>query len=143
MPTGLDFIKMMLAGQMPPPTIADHVNMTLKDAAEGKVLLHATADGSHLNPMQGVHGGFAATVLDTACGYAVMSTLPEGKMFTSIDLALKFLRPIPRDALLLCEGTVQKSGKTVAFVEASLKTQDGKLLAHATSSCAIIPIPGA
>lgn len=141
MPTGLDFANMMLSGQMPPPTIANHVKLDLKEVEDGRVLLHSRADGSHLNPMQGVHGGFAATVLDTACGYAVLSTLPEGKMFTSIDLAIKFMRPIPQDVLLLCRAEVQKPGKTVAFVEASLMTEDGKLLAHATSSCAILPIP--
>jgi len=143
MPTGLDYLKQMIAGTVPSATMGDHVNIKTVEASEGRAVMHAVADGTHLNPMKSVHGGFVATVLDSACGCAVMSTLPEGKMFTSIDLAIKFMRPIPRGETLICEGMVQKPGRTVAFVEATLKTQDGKILAHGTSSCAVMDMPSA
>lgn len=140
MPTGLEMMDMMIKGDIPPPTMAEHVNMTVTHAQNGRVMFEAVADKTHLNPMGGVHGGFAATVLDSACGCAVISSLPEGKAFTTVDIAIKMMRPIPQNETVYCEGTVQKTGRKIAFVEASLKTKDGKLLAHATSSCAILDL---
>ncbi|MEM7568970.1 MAG: PaaI family thioesterase [Pseudomonadota bacterium] len=139
--TGLELMKMMIAGKVPPPTMASHFDMKLVDVREGYALFEAKADDTHLNPLQSVHGGFASTILDSACGTATATTLPAGKGFTSIDLSIKFLRPVPQGEVLACEGIVQRPGRTVAFTEATLKTKEGRLLAHATSALAIIDLP--
>lgn len=137
MPTGLELLQAMLAGELPPAAMASHFKMGLAHAEEGRVVFECQADKTHLNPMGSVHGGFAATLLDTACGCAVMSTLPAGVGYTTVDLSVKMMRPVPMDTPLICEGKIQKPGARVAFVEAWLRTADGKLLAHATSTCAV------
>ncbi|MEO0410965.1 MAG: PaaI family thioesterase [Pseudomonadota bacterium] len=132
---------MMHRGEMPPPAMGVLMNMDLHEVEEGRVLFSGIADDRHLNPMGGVHGGYSATLLDSACGSAVLTTLPEGKLYTTIDLALKIMRPVPTGQRVLCEGKVQRPGRTVAFVEGWLRTENGRLLAHATSSCAVFDAP--
>ncbi|MEM1021696.1 MAG: PaaI family thioesterase [Pseudomonadota bacterium] len=140
MPTGLELMHMMERGELPPPSIGTLFNMGMTLADFGRVMFTGVANSSHLNPAGGVHGGFAATLLDSACGCAVLSTLPEGQGYTTIDLAIKMLRPVPQSETLYCEGKIQRPGRTVAFAEAWLRNKDDKLLAHATSSCAVFPL---
>jgi uncharacterized protein (TIGR00369 family) len=94
----------------------------------------------HYNPLGGVHGGVIATLLDTAAGCSVHTTLAVGEMYTSLDLTTKFLRPVTVDSgLLRCEGRVLHRGRRQALAEAELTDQSGRLVAHATSTCLIIP----
>ena len=92
----------------------------------------------HYNPLGGVHGGMISTLLDTAAGCAVHSSLDVGQGYTSLDLTVKFLRPVTVESgQLTCVGTVLSRGRRTALAEAQLTDENGRLLAHATSSCMI------
>jgi uncharacterized protein (TIGR00369 family) len=133
--SGLEVLNAMAAGKLPPPSISETIPMTGMAFEEGRVTFTARADGRHLNPMGGVHGGFAATVMDTATGLPVHTMLEAGVGYGTVDLNVKMMRPVPRDQDLVAEGRVTHISKSLAVSEATLKTQDGKLLASATATC--------
>lgn len=141
MKTGLEIAQMMVRGEVSPPSMATHFDMSMVEVSEGRALFRATANEMHLNPAMAVHGGFTATLLDSACGMCTLTTLPPGKLFTTIDLAIKYMRPVPQGEEVLCESVVQRPGRSVCFVEAWVKNKAGQVLAHATSSLAIIDMP--
>jgi uncharacterized protein (TIGR00369 family) len=104
----------------------------------GRVVVEMPAAEFHYNPLGGVHGGVIATLLDTAAACAVHSTLAVGEAYTSLDLSVKFLRPVTVDSgVLRCEGSVVQRGRRTALAEAKLYDDSGRLVAHATSSCMI------
>lgn len=133
--TGLELLRAVVAGQLPPSSMADTVPMTFVEADFGRVKISARSDGRHLNPFGGVHGGFAATVLDSVTGCAVHSALEAGVGYGTIDLQVKMLRPVPRDQELIAEGNTVHVSRNIATSEGTLKTSDGKLLATATATC--------
>ena len=113
-----------------------HVKADLADP--GRVVFEFTPAEFHYNPIGSVHGGVYATMCDSACGCAVHSMLPKGAYYTSQDLSVKFLRPITGSTgPLQCEGTVIHLGSRTALAQARLTDAQGKLYAHATSSCLI------
>jgi uncharacterized protein (TIGR00369 family) len=136
--SGLELVQAMVAGTFPRPSIADTIPMQFLEARSGYVKFSARADHRHINPVGGVHGGFAATVLDSVTGCAVHTMLEAGIGYGTIDLHIKMLRPIPRDAELIAEGKLLHLSRSVAASEGSLKTGDGKLIAHATATCFVI-----
>jgi uncharacterized protein (TIGR00369 family) len=96
----------------------------------------------HYNPIGSVHGGVISMLLDTAAGCAVHTTLPVGLGYTSLDLNARFLRPVTEaSGMLRCDGRVISKGRQTALGEAHLFDAAGKLVAHATSTCLIFPIP--
>ena len=133
--TGLDLIQALVAGTIPPPSIMETMAMRFAEVRKGYVRFLARADGRHLNPMGGVHGGFAATVLDSVTGCAVHTMLEAGFAYGTVDLNIKMLRPVPRDVELAAESTVLHISRTLGVSDGTLKTSDGKLLAHATATC--------
>jgi uncharacterized protein (TIGR00369 family) len=136
--TGLDYLRAMMDGSIPPPPIASHINLEIVDASPGVAVMAATPDESHYNPIGSVHGGFFATLLDSVCGCAVQTTLPAGTAYTSLDLSVSFLRGITTDTgRVVATGRVTKPGSRAAFVEADIKDADGRLLATATSTCLV------
>lgn len=132
--SGLEFLRGMADGTVPPPPIAVLMSMDITSVEEGRVEFGGTPDASHYNPIGVVHGGFAATLLDTVCGCAVHSTLPAGKAYTSIEIKVSYLRPLHAGRRVIATGTVTKAGARVAFADATLATEDGRLVATATSS---------
>jgi len=108
------------------------------EVSEGKISFKAKADHRHLNPLGGVHGGFAATVLDSVTGCAVHTMLEAGVGYGTIDLNIKMCRPIPRDKELLAIGSVINISKNLGISEGKIVDEDGKLYAHATATCMII-----
>jgi len=137
---GLEQLQAMVDGRVPHPPIMDLMDMASFEPELGKVVVTMRAQEFHYNPLGGVHGGVIATLLDTAAGCSVHSTLAAGQMYTSLDLTTKFLRPVTVDSgLLRCEGTVLNRGRRVALAQAELTDQAGRLVAHATSTCLIIP----
>ncbi|WP_236783333.1 PaaI family thioesterase [Arthrobacter dokdonensis] len=104
----------------------------------------AQPDESHYNPIGSIHGGFFATVLDSACGCAVHSTLQAGVGYTSLEIKVSFLRPITAETgTVTAHGWVTRRGRTAAFAEADIRDSDGRVLATASSTCLIIhPGPG-
>jgi uncharacterized protein (TIGR00369 family) len=128
----------MIDGTFPHPSMADTIPMRAVEAGPGYVKFTVRADGRHLNPLGGVHGGFAATVLDSVTGCALHTLLDTGVGYGTVDLNVKMLRAVPRDRELVAEGKVIHVSKSLGVAEGSLRDADGTLLAHATCTCAIL-----
>lgn len=92
--SGLEQLRALADGRIPPPPISSHAGLEFVSVAEGDVVMTAQPDESHYNPIGSVHGGFFTTVLDSVCGCAVHSTLPAGVWYTSLEIKVSFLRPI-------------------------------------------------
>ncbi len=136
--SGIDYLRAILAGDIPGAPIASHINMDFVSVDPGTVVMGATPDESHYNPIGSVHGGFFATLLDSVCGCAVQTTLPAGTAYTSLDLNVSFLRSITAETgRVVATGRVTKPGSRAAFVEADIRDTDGRLLATATSTCLV------
>jgi uncharacterized protein (TIGR00369 family) len=137
--SGLEFMRAMFEGELPSPPITATMGFTGGTADEGKVTFIGEA-GEHLyNPIGVVHGGFAMTILDSAMGCAVHTTLAAGEAYTSLETNVNFVRPITLETgPVRCEGTVLHRGGTVATAEGRLIAErTGKLLAHGTSTCLV------
>jgi uncharacterized protein (TIGR00369 family) len=137
---GLDYMRAVVAGELPRPPISLVMNMRPIELAEGRVIFAGEPGEEHYNPIGVVHGGYAATLLDSALGCAVHTTLPAGVGYTSLGLEVKYLRPISRDTgRILCEGVVVHRGRRQATAEARLTAEDtGKLLGTGTSTLMIL-----
>jgi uncharacterized protein (TIGR00369 family) len=136
---GVDYMRALAAGELPAPPIAVVMSMGPIEIEEGRVVFAGEPGEEHYNPIGIVHGGYAATILDSVLGCAVHTTLPVGIGYTSLGLEVKYLRPISRDTgRVLCEGTVVHRGRRQATAEARLTASgSGKLLATGTSTLMI------
>ena len=133
---GLGQLQAIESGLMPPPPVMATIDVCGFRAERGRSTVQMRAQSFHYNPLGGVHGGMIATLLDTAAGCAVHSTLAVGEGYTSLDLTTKFLRPVTVESgLLTCVGTVISRGRRTALAQAELTDETGRRLAHATSSC--------
>ncbi|MFJ1541062.1 PaaI family thioesterase [Micromonospora chalcea] len=140
--SGLELMRAMIAGELAAPPIMHLVDMSRMEADEGRVAVELLPQEFHYNPLGTVHGGVLSTLLDTAAACAVHTTLPAGVGYTSLDLNVKFLRPVTVDTgTLRCEGTVVQRGRRTALAEARLTDPANRLVAHATSTCLIFPLP--
>ena len=136
--SGIEYLQTMIDGRIPAPPIASHINLEMISVAPGVATMAATPDESHYNPIGSVHGGFAATLLDSVCGCAIQSTLPAGTAYTTLDLNVSYLRGMTSETgRVTAEGRVTKPGSKAAFVEAEIKDSAGRLLATATSTCLV------
>lgn len=135
--SGLELLRAAAAGDVPRASISETFPMQPLEVELGYVRMSARADGRHLNPLGGVHGGFAATVLDSVTGCAVHSMLDAGIGYGTIDLHVKMLRPVPRDVDLIAEGRVIHMSRSLGVAEGTLKTPDDKIVAHASATCFI------
>jgi uncharacterized protein (TIGR00369 family) len=139
--SGLEMLRAMIAGELPPPPIMRLLGMDRLEADEGRVVVWMVAQEFHYNPLGTVHGGVLSTLLDTAAGCAVHSVLPAGVGYTSLDLNTKFLRPATvASGMLRCEGSVLSRGRRTALAEARLTDERGALVAHATSTCLLFDL---
>ncbi len=138
--SGLDYMGALVAGELPPPPIAVTMRMGPIELEEGRVVFAGEPGEEPYNPIGMVHGGYAATILDSALGCAVHTTLPVGTGYTSLGLEVKYVRPITRDTgRVLCEGRVLYRGRKQATAEATLTAAaSGKLLASGTSTLLIL-----
>jgi uncharacterized protein (TIGR00369 family) len=142
--SGLEYLHAMLAGDVPAPPIVALMDMTLVRAEVGEVEFACEPGESHYNPIGAVHGGFACTALDSAAGCAVQSTLPQGLGYTSLEIKVAYLRPVTAaSGTLRCIGRIVKPGKRVAFAEAELLDAEGRIVATATSTLLVFPVPTA
>lgn len=135
--SGLELLRAAAAGDLPAASIAETIPMRPESVELGYVKMIARADGRHLNPLGGVHGGFAATVLDSVTGCAVHTMLDPGVGYGTVDLHVKMLRPVPRDVDLVAEGRVIHLSRNLGVAEGTLKTPDDKVVAHASATCFI------
>ncbi|MEV6757144.1 PaaI family thioesterase [Streptomyces sp. NPDC051214] len=141
---GIDFLRELQAGRLPGAPISRTVDFSLDEVEPGRAVFSLTPGEEHYNPIGSVHGGVYATLLDSAAGCAVQSTLPLGMAYTSLDLTVKFLRRITADTgPVRAIGTVVNRGRQTALAQAQLFDGADRLLAHATSSCMLFPVPPA
>jgi uncharacterized protein (TIGR00369 family) len=137
---GLQFLQSMLAGELPAPPITEIMNITMESAREGEVVMHGTPQAQHLNPLGSVHGGYACTLLDSVMGCAVHTTLAAGDGYTTIELKVNLTRTILPGMRVRGIGTIINRGKQLATAEGRIFGEDGKLLAHAVTTCLVFPI---
>ncbi|MET0415588.1 MAG: PaaI family thioesterase [Actinoplanes sp.] len=140
--SGLELLQAMSTGELPAPPIMQLIDVAALRAEEGSVTVELDPQEFHYNPLGTMHGGIISTLLDTAAACSVHSTLPAGVGYTSLDLNVKFLRPVTiASGRLTCTGGVLQRGRRTALAEARLTDTQGRLLAHATSSCMIFDVP--
>lgn len=133
-PDGYQQLRAMLAGGLKAP-MGEKLGFRLVEVERGQVVFEATPDRSVYNPMGAVHGGYAATLLDSACGIAVHSTLEANRGHTTLELKVSYLRGLTdRSGTVRATGRVVSSGRRVAFAEAELHDGEGRLCATATST---------
>ena len=135
--TGLEFLKSMIKGEIPPPSMATVIPLKLTKVEDGYAMFKATASKNHLNPMGTVHGGFAATVMDSVTGCAVHTTLGPGDGYGTVDLNVKLLKAVPMDVELTAEARIIHCSGRLGVSYGTLKDDDGNIYAHATASCMI------
>jgi uncharacterized protein (TIGR00369 family) len=135
---GLAFFREIAAGTLPPPPIMETLGFEAVSFEPGVAVFAFEPAEYQYNPIGSVHGGMYATLCDSACGCAVHTLLPTGAYYTSLDLSVRFIRPITSTTgRLVCEGRVENIGGRTALATARLTNADGKLFAHATSNCLI------
>jgi uncharacterized protein (TIGR00369 family) len=143
--TGLEFIRAVGAGELPAPPIAQLLGMEIDEVAEGRAVFALTPAEWMFNPIGSVHGGIAATLLDSCMGCAVHTTLPARTGYTTGDLQVRYLRGMSAETgRVLAEGTAVHVGRRQATAEGRLYVEStGKVIATATTGCVIIaPDPG-
>ncbi|MBO9523965.1 MAG: PaaI family thioesterase [Nocardioidaceae bacterium] len=137
--TGLETMQAICAGELPPPTIATLLGMHPVEVSEGVAVFEMRPDERMMNPIGSVHGGIAATILDSCLGCAVHTTLPAGVGYTTAQLNVHYLRAMqPGMGLVRATGTVIHRGRKQATAEAKLVDALGRVLAHGTTTCLIL-----
>jgi uncharacterized protein (TIGR00369 family) len=136
--TGLEFVQGLVTGTLPLNSMARTLGYDIVDAAHGRVAVIADPSADHLNPQGTVHGGLAATLLDTCMGLAVQTTLDKGIGSTTLEFKISLLRAISSETgRVHAEGVVLASGRRIATAEGRLTDSKGRLLAHGTTTCLI------
>lgn len=139
---GVDFVRSVFDGKLPQPPIMQNIEPFDCTAEPGLVVLHSVPGLRHYNPIGSVHGGYAATLLDSAMGLAVHSQCPKGIGYTTLEFKVSFIRGMTKDS-----GTVRTEGRTLSFgrraakAEARITDAKGRLLAHATTTCLVFDLP--
>jgi uncharacterized protein (TIGR00369 family) len=140
--SGIEFLQRILAGELPPPPIGETMDFTLMEVEAGRVVFQGTPGRQHYNPMGGVHGGYFCTLLDSAVGCAVMSTLPKGMGYTTLELKVNLIRALTdKTGPVRAEGKVVNVGGRVGVAEGRIIDANGKVYAHATTTCLVYPLP--
>ena len=140
--SGLEFLQKVVAGELPRPPIADLMNFDLVEVSDGFAVFTVEPAEYHYNPIGVVHGGLAATLLDSAMGCAIHSTLPPGVVYTTLEVKVNFVRALTmQTGLVRGEAKVIHAGARTATAEARLIDASGKLYAHGTTTCLVIRQP--
>src|SRR3989441_6663404 len=134
--SGLEYMRKMMAGELPPSGMVQLLNLKLVEVSEGRAVFTVQPDERHYNGLGIAHGGLAAALLDSALGCAINAMMPAGKIFTTLEMKINYVRPITRErGELRCDANVIHAGGRVATAEGRIKDQDGKLYAHGTATC--------
>jgi uncharacterized protein (TIGR00369 family) len=140
--SGIEYFKKMMAGELPPPAMLELLGIKLVDVEPGRVVFTATAEERFYNGTGVAHGGFAASLLDTALGCAINSAMPAGRRFTTLELKVNLTRPLTKEAgLLRCEASIVHVGGRTATSEGRIVDANGKLYAHGTTTCIVVETP--
>jgi uncharacterized protein (TIGR00369 family) len=141
--SGMEVFEAIFAGELPPAPIGDTLDFVPIHMAPGEAVFQGRPQRRHYNPLGTVHGGWFATLLDSAVGCAIHATLPAGKGYTTLELKVNMVRPLNDGVpLVRAEGKVIHAGRQVATAEGRIVGPDGKLYAHATTTCLIFDHPG-
>ena len=136
--SGLEFVRGLVDGTLPLNTIAQTLGYDVTEVANGRVVVTLEPNGMHLNPAGTVHGGLAAILLDSCMGLAVQSTLEKGIGQTTLEFKISLMRPITLETgLIKAEGVVLSRGRRIGTAEGRITDQQGRLLAHGTTTCLI------
>jgi uncharacterized protein (TIGR00369 family) len=139
--TGLQQMQAMLAGELPSPHIAHTLDFTMIEVSEGRTVFQGTPQLKHYNPLGSVHGGWYATLLDSAVGCAVHTMMPVGRAYTTAELSVNIVRAAShKTGPLRAIGTIIHCGKQLATAEGRIVGVDGKLYAHATTTCLVFDL---
>jgi uncharacterized protein (TIGR00369 family) len=139
--SGLEALQAMLRGELPYPPIARTLDFQLVEVDEGRAVFQGAPGPAHLNPMGGIHGGWYATLLDSALGCAVHTMMPAGRGYTTAELGVNLVKAIgPRVERVRAEGRVLHCGRQLATAEAKLVGPDGTLYAHGTTTCLVFEL---
>jgi uncharacterized protein (TIGR00369 family) len=140
--TGLQQMQAMLDGRLPYPHIADTLDFSLVEIGEGRAVFQGQPQLKHYNPLGTVHGGWYATLLDSAVGCAVHTAMPVGRAYTTAELSVNIVRAAShKSGPLRAIGTVIHAGRQLATAEGRIVGPDGKLYAHATTTCLVFEVP--
>ena len=140
--SGLEIMQAMLRGELPYPTIAQTLDFTIIEVTPGHAVFQGSPGPAHLNPMGTVHGGWFATLLDSALGCAVHTRMAPGQGYTTAELSVNIVRALtPKVSRVRAEGKVIHCGRQLATAEARLVGPDGTLYAHATTTCLVFELP--
>ena len=136
--SGIEYLRKIVAGELPPPPIGALMNFRVAEVEEGRAVFSVTPAEYHYNPIGVVHGGVAATLLDSALGCAVHSTLPAGAAYTTLEIKVNYIRPLTIETgPVRCEARVIHLGDRTATAEGRIEDERGKLYAHGTTTCII------
>ena len=139
---GIDFVRAIFDGELPAPPIMQNIEPFDSTAEPGVVVMHSVPGFRHYNPIGSVHGGYAATLLDSAMGLAVHSMLPVGTGYTTLEFKVSFIKGMTKDSgLVRTEGRTLNVGRRAATAEARITDSKGRLLAHATTTCLVFEFP--
>lgn len=140
--SGREILEAMMSGELPYPPMSDTMNMNLLEVGNGVAVFQGIPLWQHYNPLGSVHGGWFATLLDSALGCAVQSALPAGRSYTTLELSINIVRSASdKTGPLRAVGAVIHVGRQIATAEASLEDESGKLYAHASTTCHIFDVP--
>jgi uncharacterized protein (TIGR00369 family) len=140
--TGMELFEAMLAGELPRAPISDTLDFILLEAEYGRAVFQGRPGRQHYNPMGTVHGGWYCTLLDSAVGCAVHTIMPVGRAYTTLEIKVNMVRALTdKVPLVRAEGKVIHSGRQSATAEGKLYDADGKLYAHATTTCLVFEMP--
>lgn len=134
--SGLEYMRQLLSGESPPSGMSQLMNFKLVEVSEGRAVFSIKPDERHYNGLGIVHGGLAATLLDSALGCAINTMMPPGRVFTTLEMKINYVRPLRRETgEVRCEASVLHVGGRVATAEGRITDEGGKLYAHGTATC--------
>lgn len=135
---GIDFLRAMLEGHYPAPPIARAMGFVLTEIGEGLAIFEGNPTADFFNPLGTIHGGWAATILDSALGCCVHTLIRKGQAYTTVEMKVNYVRTLmPETGRVRCEGRVIHAGARIATSEAKLTDTKGRLIAHGTETCLI------
>ena len=134
--TGLEYMRQVMTGEVPPSGMVQLMNFKLVEVSEGHAVFTIEPDERHYNGLGIAHGGLAATLLDSATGCAINTMMPAGRIFTTLEMKINYVRPMARETgEVRCEANVIHVGGRTATAEGRIVDRDGKLYAHGTATC--------
>lgn len=134
--SGLEYMRQLMTGEREPSGMAQLMNMRLVEVEEGRAVFAVEPDERHYNGLGIAHGGLAATLLDSALGCAINTVMPAGRIFTTLEMKINYVRPMQRETgEVRCEAEVLHAGGRVATAEGRITDASGKLYAHGTATC--------